>query len=155
MGFIIILLATALGPTGYVSQYETVATPAICLFSGKQREQVYFNATSPADRFDAFNFPLIFLSIGFLITTYATKLIGLFPANFASLQMWSNHSLGKLQIAFHYAAKPREDSTSRIWDVWKALVLLSYVLSKAFYEIFNSMLWEVRTSEENQGYFSS
>ena len=31
-------------------------------------------------------------------------------------------------------------------------MLLSYVLSKAFYEIFNSMLWEVRTHKENQGY---
>ena len=94
MGSIIILLATALCPTGYVSQYETVATPAICLFSRMQREQVNFNAISSADQFDAFNFPLIFLSIGILITTYVTKLIGLFPSNFAFLQMWSNHFLG-------------------------------------------------------------
>ena len=75
MGFVMVPPAAALGSTDYISQYETTATPTVYLFSSSQRKEVSIHAI---DKVDSFNFPLIVLSLAFLITNYVIKVIVLF-----------------------------------------------------------------------------
>lgn len=159
MGFVMILLIAALGPTGYISQNEAIATPAFCLFSSKRRLEVSRHAVSSSDSFDAFNLPLIFLSIFFLVTNYVLKVIGLFTTVPETWQSWLETNVSKhLKYNLECTARLRDNSAftiiKKFWDMLRALVLLTYVLSKAFYEIGGSMLWEVYTSKENPCYLS-
>lgn len=150
MGFVMTLLVVALGTTGYITQADAPnddAVPAICLFSSERRL-----------KYD-FNYPLIVLSIAFITTNYSLKVIGLFTRVPENLQNWLETKVSKLlKISFEIASRPRKNlkfTTIKFRSMLRGLVLLLYVLSKALYEISGSILWEVRTAEENQTYSSS
>lgn len=150
MGFVMILLVVAIGTTGYIVQADSPdddAFPAICLFSSDRRLN------------HAFNYPLIILSIAFITMNYSLKVIGLFTRVPEKFQNWLETKVSKLlKNFFEFASRPRENPrfiTIKFRNMLRGLVLLLYVLSKALYEISGSILWEVRTAEENQTYSSS
>lgn len=167
MGIVVILLAVALGPTGYVSESRSImATPAICLFSIERKSEVEASLTawkaqlpenemnqSPYD-FGSFNLPLVVLSIGFLVMSYIENIVALFTTVPETLEKSRTKISKRLKIYYDSATERRECSTStttsNFWGMKKALVLLIYVLSKAFYEIGSSMLWQVRTTRKPQ-----
>lgn len=148
MGCVIILLATALGSTGYINQHEitAMATPARCLFSSRRR----LEADPTGDALGVFNTSVITLSLIFLVANYIIKVIRLFTIvnePLKKLFKWTAELAGFLEDDIKSAAIRRQKSkfipTTKFWDMVSALELLIYVLSKAFYEIGSSKLWEV------------
>lgn len=158
MGFVMVLLAAALGSTGFISQNRTTATPAICLFSSSRRNEVEIHALDalkPADALAPFNFPIIVLALTFLITNYIIKVMGLFTKAPETLREYFRANISKLlNNVLDFSAARRENSAyltiRKAWSLLRTLVLLTYVLSRALYQIGSSMLWEVRTFEGNQ-----
>lgn len=96
IGIVVVLLAAAFGPTGYVSQDQTNPMPAICMFSRKQREEVTKSLNTPMDYhgFDHYNFPFVALSMAFLIPIYIFRIMSLFRNT--SLPEWLKPKIGYL-----------------------------------------------------------
>lgn len=155
MGFVMILLAAALGPTGFINQHKTAANaaPAICLLSSRQR----LEADPSGDTLGIFNSPFIALYIIFLVAKYIIKVFRLFKTVHEPSQerlKLKTEKVGLLERRFRSATIRKQNSKfipiTMFWDMVRALVLGIYVLSKAFYEIGNSELLEVRILKENQ-----
>lgn len=146
MSFVMILFVTALGPTVYLPwDGVSLAAPALCLFSK--------NVDPDKEHFDlevvhASHVFILILSIAFLVTNHVTNVIGLFTKVPEALQSWLKSKVSNLlKHVFESAARPTK--YPKVKAIQKAGVLLIYVLSKAFYEIFDSMIWQVRTSQKN------
>ena len=145
--------ATAVGPTGYMSQRSISPIPAICLFS----------RTAFADLVDAsadtgpqlypdiglvqFNIPVTTLSLAFLLVGYITRVLRLFKSASVFARKWLRIVPGdyfkKLYSRVARRAKTKKTISFFGWSSIKATMVLIYVLLKANYEIHDSMLWEV------------
>ena len=109
MGITLVLLASALQPTGYVPQFDMeeiadttkmlpdlIPSPAICLFSGNRRAELAKTLSSPAnDDFSpldnlqlSFNTTLIIISLLYLITSYITRSIRLSKSAADTATIW-------------------------------------------------------------------
>ena len=147
MGVTLLLLAIALGPTGYISisnsfeddvTMDTKVTPAICLYLDRHLFGYFYTAP-------------IALSLIILLTSYVTRVVKLFTP-------LSDHAHKCLRIApgnfvkdcFNRTEIGRAESSGVVekiaWISFQSFLMLSYVLFKAIYEIGESMLWEVCTS---------
>lgn len=156
IGIVVVLLAAASGPTGYVSQDQTNPMPAICMFSSKRRMEVSNSTFQNSDGYDGFlkyNFPFVVLSMAFLIPIYIIRVISLFLET--SLPEQLKPKIGNLfKNSYAFAELQRQKKTrfnplKVFWNILKDLLLLAYTLSKAVYEISDSRLWQVCVSRDN------
>ena len=142
MGVVLALLATALGPTGYISQFATSAVPAKCLYS----PSAYTDITKAVgyqlspDALQAYNKPLIILSLAFLVSSYVTRVIGIFDTASTRAQNWLRFFPGR-QFREFYA--PFTKDSGLISHVLRGSLTITYVLLRACYDIHGSMVWEV------------
>ena len=139
MGVTLLLLMTALIPTGYTSDFPGYNDiPAACLYS-KGPSLGYFNG------------PLIAFSLIFLLTSYVTRVVKLFTPLSNLAHKWLRVAPGNLLKKFYILTKKQRDNdASRVLEkiTWASLQwfsILAYVFFKAIYDIGESMLWEVCT----------
>ena len=154
MGVVLVLLATALGPTGYISQFATSPVPAKCLYS----PTAYTDITravgyqfSP-DALQAYNKPLIVLSLAFLVSSYVTRVIRMFHTASTRAQDWLRHFPGR-QFRKLYARFTKE--TGFISHVLRGFLTITYVILRACFDIHGSMIWEVSIRIYRQTLLSS
>ena len=136
------MLATALGPTGYISQYTTSAVPAKCLYSSTAYTDItsvdrYY---SEPDSLTRYNKPLIVLSLAFLTLSYATRVIRIFTSSATLAQKWLRTLPAHKLKTWHIRS---ENEAGIGWWILKCLLTFTYVVLKALYDIHGSMLWEV------------
>ncbi|MCJ1262455.1 hypothetical protein MMC22_002325 [Lobaria immixta] len=131
MGVTLLLLAIALGPTGYISNnddddddLDTKAAPAVCL---------YLNG----HLFGSLNTVLVTLSLLILLTSYVTRVVKLFTP-------LSNLAKEYLRTAPGNLMEKYLESCVYLESYFVAQS--AYVLFKAIYDIGESMLWEVCTA---------
>ena len=129
MGVTLLLLAIALGPTGYINKkgpdhdhFDTKAVPAVCL---------YLNG----HLFGSFNKALINLSLLMLLTSYVTRVVQLFTPLSKLAKEYLRTAPGNLMKKYLERG-----------DNLHFFAMLAYVLFKAIYDIAQSMLFEVCTS---------
>ena len=153
MGVVLVLLGTALGPTGYISQADTPSIPASCLFSRTAHEDVK-TAIDTADRHGCprlrdgiipYDTPLILISLAFLVFSYVTRVIRIFAPASKFAQEWLRVKPRKVFRWLYTPVTEKLGSSPRArWmSVPRWLLKLIYVLMRLAYEIHGSMLWEV------------
>ena len=155
MGVVLIMLAIALGPTGWISQYAVYSTPAKCLFSPTASTinalyaPISFAALRrPTNAVRRYNTPLTLLSLGFLILSYLTRVIRIFPTSSKHTRHWLKVIPGdEFRTTYLFVERKTESKSSQtfkiIWSILRISMKITYVLLKAVYEIHDSMLWEV------------
>lgn len=145
MGTNLILLMTAMAPTGYVDLrfriLDVMPVPAKCLFTGHLPYTSYYSTFN-----STFNKPLIALTYIFLLSSYVTRVIRLFKSLSEFARKWFRILPGNL-VKNAIQKKPPSAAMSKLfWYGSRTFLLLFYVLAKAVYEINESILWEVCTS---------
>ena len=149
MGVVVVLLAVALIPMGYIPSVRHIGTPAICMFSKKGR----LEASGDFVGFFDYNFPFVFLSMGFLIPIYIWRVTNLFRKT-SPRECFETNIGNLLRKGYEIAEHQRRKTTTFIpinlsGKIFKAISLLAYTLSKAFYEMLDSRLWQVRIFRDN------
>ena len=149
MGCTIVLLGTALGSTGYISQIYSertaLAVPALCLFS-----TAGYNEASQSDSVSVvpFNGLFVMLSLSFLFVSYVSRVVSLFTYTSTIAQLWlrtkPKNSLKKFILSTRNRSKSSKGTTCRnLWATLAQIILTIYVLLKVVFKIGQSMLWEV------------
>ena len=164
MGITLILLSSALYPTGYVPQnynegYDYIPTledlehflssPALCLLRRHTRAELTENLSSASNahtksKIDPpFNTALIVISLIYLTISYLTRVIKLSR----SAAEFTNNWLRIKPITFlcnAYGAARMLSFRSRILSsIVRGPLLVCITMAEAVYEIGNSMLWEI------------
>lgn len=164
MGITLILLSSALYPTGYVFQtynagYDYILTlqdlehflssPALCLLRRHTRAELTENLSSASNahtksKIDPpFNTALIAISLIYLTISYLTRVIKLSR----SAAEFTNNWLRIKPITFlcnAYGAARMLSFRSRILSsIVRGPLLVCITMAEAVYEIGNSMLWEI------------
>lgn len=153
MGVVLVLLGTAFGPTGYISQGETPAVPASCLFSRTAYED-YRTAINFLGRHGCtgvqggiipYDTPLVALSLAFLVFSYVTRVIRIFaPASMFAQKWLRDKPRERFRRLYTLVTEKTGSSPRARWmSVLQWSLKLIYVLMKSAYEIHGSMLWEV------------
>lgn len=151
MGINLVLLGVASGPANYnapsdkILDFPTVnnaypearfyAFPAKCFFE--------YN-----DKGFEFNYVMITTSLGFLLISYIARVIQISTTLSELTDKWLRHKIGnwlenKHQSAADFPEPTLNSGQRKVLCFWKKLLLLSYVVLKALYEVGHSMLWEV------------
>jgi hypothetical protein len=154
MGCTIILLATALAPTGYVVEAVTVdifseasiSPPISCLFSTAKFNDAYESIFSYG--LEPFNWLFILVSLLFLLVSYVSRVISLFASTADKAQFmlitWPGYKLKKAILITIRNSKTCDNITTRVlWTSLSFILMTIYVLLKITFEIGQSMLWEV------------
>ena len=141
MGVILVLISVAFATTGYVSQFgrsDDACWPARSLFSSKDVTEVNHGGRPP------FNTPLVVLSIAFLVTSYLNRVLRIFAPTASLAHSWFKVAPKRAMRNWYIKAaakakhKPGASRTTA-----RFLAALLYIVSKALYDIAESMLWEV------------
>lgn len=156
IGCTIVLLATALAPTGYVSRSTTVdyfangtpASPPIsCLFSTARFNEAVLYEVDSGLTLEPLNWIFILVSLLFLLVSYISRVISLFTFTADKAQLvlitWPGYRLKKLIYIITLKSKSGYLSR-RIFLTCVSFILMTvYVLLKMMFEVGQSMLWEV------------
>lgn len=116
MGVLLVLLAMALGPTRYISQYATSPVPVKCLYSPTAYTDIRKAVGNqlPPDGLQAYNKPLIVLSLAFLVLSYVTRVIRIFDTASTRAQYWLGYFPGR-QLGNYMPESQMELSLSRMY----------------------------------------
>ena len=92
--------------------------------------------------------PLTLLSLGFLVLSYMTRILRIFPTASRNTREWLRIIPGdKFRVVYLFVERTAEtksfQSSRLFWLMLKSSLKITYVLLKAVYEIHESMLWEV------------
>ena len=151
MGVNLLLLVTAMAPTGYISYtYLDYSTPAKCLYSKTSwtaATRYTFRGFANLEEVKIiFNTALVVLTLVFLLTSFGTRSIRLFTPLSKFARRWLRIVPGN----FIKSAIQREPLSAAVPKILchglQAFLLLVYVFFKAIYEIGESMIWEVCVS---------
>ena len=168
MGITLILLSSALQPTGYVPQTPEdvdpalqyvstvasfrnfVASPAICLLNGHRRAELAkslflaSDSSLPLNKAEPpFNTVLILVSIAYLVTSYITRIIRLSKSAADTANRWFRTAPMKLLCEAYKSAGTRYIRSRNLARLYKGFLVVCITLSETMYEIGNSMLWEI------------
>ena len=165
MGITLILLSSALHPTGYVPQnynvgYEYVLTsqdlehflssPALCLMNAHRRAQLTDNLSSASNvthtesKVDLpFNKKSVSISLVFIVINYVTRVIRLSRSAAEKTNSWLR--VKPMDAMCHACSAARILSIrSRILSsTVRGFLLICITMAEAVYEIRNSTLWEI------------
>lgn len=169
MGLVLILLSVAFVPTGYAWQKDywkedqtmegpfidpsnpyryLMSVPTICLYSSSSRAALkagmsfmgpdYTPDVSP-------NGPLVGLSLAYLLTSYMTRVIRIAAPLAQTFERWLRTvPIDFLQKRYQLSKARRRSPICRPFILFhRALLLLVITLAEAFYEVGDSMLWEI------------
>lgn len=138
MGINLILLGVASGPANYqdpnTEQRRFYAYPAKCLYEHGHKPEL--------------NYLMVAASLIFLITSYTIRVIRISVTCSRVTHEWLRVKPGNWVKKNHSKAVDRQARSQdfvrrKLWCLWKQQLTLSYVVSKALYEVGDSMLWEV------------
>jgi hypothetical protein len=169
MGCLIVLLATALSPTGYLSassKSPPLSVPALCLFTLEGARDAFDNLTStyenlspfeinqgsvPSGQFvyvQKFNSMYIALALVFLVGSYVFRILSLSPRSANKIESVLRGRLGyalkkKIFLMIPKVESSRATALQAFGRAYCVVTFTTYVLLKVIYEIGKSMLWEV------------
>ncbi|KAL8825214.1 MAG: hypothetical protein Q9191_004551 [Dirinaria sp. TL-2023a] len=168
MGITLVLLGSALKPTGYVTENsETgvpglayvnttesfqnyIASPALCLFNRHRRAEVAEslssagNGSQPLDKAQPpFNTSLILISLAYLVISYVTRIIRLSKPAADTATSWIRRAPMNLLCEAYRTAGRRYITSKRLARLYRGFLLVCITLSETLYEIMTSMLWEI------------
>ena len=138
MGVTAVLLATALGSTGY---YDVVPEwPAQCLLA--------HNSTGPEGPSGGYDILYTAIVLWFLSFSYLSRVVQLFPSTQTTLRNFfrlrpSNGFQKWLPALKNRATMSSSNSSSNFWLLAHWLLFSLYCLSKALLDLYGSLLWEV------------
>ena len=150
MLIVALLLGLALLPTGrgdwiYMDNF---------IPSGEFPNQSYFAGGVPAlcafrdlgpDKYEPFTTSTMAMSLFVLFTSYTSRIVKLFPHTDAFAQKWLRTKPGGIMKRALDRLRKRGDSEGaiQVWTLAHLLLLSLYLIFRATFEIFGSMLWEV------------
>ena len=152
MGVVLVLLCISFGTTGYVPQFgssESPSWPAKCLFSTTSMSKVGASDTEANyGHRPGFNRPLIIVSVAFLLISYLTRIVRIFKPTAGLARQWFEAiPRDAIKRWYRHAARKAENrpepAMRRLWNFFSFAVAVLYTVSKALYDIGESMLWEV------------
>lgn len=171
MGVTLLLLATALQPTGYIpvtylslDQYgnpdqlnetparfaKLISSPAMCLWNEQRRAELgqslsFFNDPSLPQTGNrlVFNASLITMSLVYFSISYITRVIRISSRASAVAASWLQIVPMRRMCQLYDSAKLCPYRYRTVARLWKGALLVCITLFEAFYEIGNSMLWEI------------
>ena len=143
MGITAVLLAPALGSTGYI--YVPIGWPAQCLLSDG-RDLLVVDGQFSMSGYDSVYVTIVMV---FLSSSYLSRVVQLFPL--APPAIWKffltrpNNTFQRWLVSL----RDRTDSSSTkpsifFWFVAHRLLLSTYCLLKAVTDLYTSLIWEVR-----------
>lgn len=154
MGITAVLLVSALASTGYMQGNYVIPNtlPAQCLYhpdlmsqfaGGNAGSTIYPTSNGLHDR------PIIGLTMTFLIISYLSRIIQLFPAALDKTRDTfrtrpSKALKGLLATLKTRASLSSKRSTRTFWVITFKLVMSIFCLLKAAFDVYGSSLWEVR-----------
>lgn len=165
MGLTLLLLASALQPTGYVPSdinspliyadtterlHNYLAGPAICLYNSRRRQE-FLRGLSRADGSlggdgkskPAYNLGLIVMSLSYLVIGYVVRIVRVSHTVSETAEIWlRTKPINHLSTLYNIANRTPTRS-KHLTRLLKSLLLMSIVLAEAICEIANSMLWEI------------
>ena len=153
MALTCVFLSTALISTGHISlPYTEASFPAWCLF--------HPNISATAGNQTPYNSCYIGITLGFLIFSYTSRTIQLFPTATAVVLRWTRarpSSLLQTWIASveHHALKPSNVLHRVLWALLYRFILSLSCMLEAMTDLWSSLLWEVVRHELvyfNHGY---
>ena len=151
IGLVLVLLIVALGPAGYIPQYlgdggYLIGAPMECFFSSTRIEEV----KESEDGSVSYNKAMTVFSIMFLLVNFITRVIEIFPTVSKFKDRWLRQAPGNALktwyvFATHKAAcDPVRRTSTTFWNIGRFLLIVLYTVSKAYYQVTTSTLWEVR-----------
>ena len=173
MGLILVLLSVAFVPTGFESQrfldiqnpyHEQdpryypheyfVSVPTLCLYSTSSTKDALAGfdtaVSQPGAQWSSsisntFNIGLVGISIAFLLISYITRVIRIYTPLSQIFEKWLRLvPMDFLQKRYRIAKDKRPLPKRRLVNFFhKAILLVMITLAEAFYEIGDSMLWEI------------
>lgn len=134
-----------------------LSAPTLCFYSSQFTKDALASlgtATQvPGDKWytesivfsSPFNVGLVGISVVFLVTSYVTRVIRTYVPPSRTVEHWLRIlPMDFLQKRYRIAKAKRPLSRSRMPNnVYKAILIISITLAEAFYEIGDSMLWEI------------
>lgn len=165
MGITLILLSSALYPTGYVPQnynagYDYLITvqdlehflssPVLCLMSGHGRAELTDNLSSAKNITHTeskieppFNTALIAISLTYLMISYLTRAIKLSRSAAEFTNSWLRVKPITSMCNAYRAAREFSFRSRILSSMVRGLLLICITMAEAVYEISNSMIWEI------------
>lgn len=134
------MLGIALLPTGDAEWFATAGLPALCYFRrlvAQSREERF--------EFDAYQTASMLVSVTVLFSGYLTRLIKLSNKATAFTKLWIRTKPGivlknMLNDSIQRAGRP---SASKYWRLKHLTLETAYVVLRACFDIYESILWEV------------
>lgn len=162
MGITLVLLVSALGPTGYVPQYgyiytkstarfnQFLSSPALCLLNDHRRREVAESLFRTDDGSHGgvqsgppYNLLLVILSVSYMVIGYVTRVARLSRTVGNKLEKWLRVVPSNFLCATYNSVK-KSNVRSGFWTrLRKGILLICITMFEAVCEIANSMLWEV------------
>ena len=155
MGLTAVLLATALGSTGYIVDYggdPTISViPAQCFLTHHFRNYVYAETYSILESGLTYKYNTVYMVIvmTFLSSSYLIRVVQLFPSAPPVMRSFfrtrpSNIFQNWLIIWRDHAICSSTKLSILFWYIGHRLLLSIYCILKAAYDLYGSLLWEVR-----------
>ena len=165
MGITLILLSSALYPTGYVPQNYNVgydylitlqdyehflSSPALCLMSGHRRAEITDNLASARNINQTeskiappFNTALIAISLTYLLISYLTRVIKLSRSAAELANAWIRIKPMTVMCNAYSTSRMLSFRHRILSSIFRGLLLVCITVAEAAYEIGNSMVWEI------------
>ena len=140
MLIVALLLAVALLPTGRIDWLSIDSGT----FAGGVPASCAFRDLGP-DKYEPHSTSTMAMSLFVLFTSYTSRIVKLFPHADAFAQTWLRTKPGGIMKRALDRLRKRGDSegAARVWRLAHLLLLSLYLVFRATFEIFGSMLWEV------------
>ncbi|KAL9592956.1 MAG: hypothetical protein Q9219_007702 [cf. Caloplaca sp. 3 TL-2023] len=165
MGITLVLLASALKPTGYVpavsgsgyvytstpAQMKTyVSSPATCLFHRYQRVELAASLSKSDSRSSdlgpkepPYNLGIILISLAYLVTGYIVRIVRIFRPVAQTAETWLRVAPLNILCTSYESARNGSRPHRFATRLQEGILLVFITIYEAFCEIANSMLWEI------------
>lgn len=140
MAITAVMLATSLGSTGFIDASTNPSFPALCLFRPKD-----FKSSVENGSYDGW---YIGVTLSFLVITYSTRIIQLFPGTTDILDDYFRvRPRGKIQRRLDAVRNRANRSSSDVskvqWAILFRFLCSLWCLVEAMADLWSSLLWEV------------
>lgn len=165
MGLTLLLLASALQPTGYVPSdtlsglvytdtperlRKYLSTPALCLFNDHRRLELLQSLSRADDGLGgsgknrpAYNMGIIMMSLAYLVIGYVTRVVRISQSVAETAEIWLRTTPINYLCAAYSTARRAPCRIKYLTRLWKGTLLVCIIIAEAVCEIANSMLWEI------------
>jgi len=142
MGITALMLATALGSTGFIRADTNPSFPALCLFRPDGFDGYKSQTNGSYDGW------YIGITLGFLMISYLTRVIQLFPGTTDILHKWfrvwpRNKFQTRLDSVSNCVNRSSSDLFKFPWAILHRFLRSLWCILEAMADMWSSLLWEV------------